>query len=98
MLFVSTFTAATGALVLLILAEKLSPLELGLIAGLGATITDFMIFHFIKDGLMGEIEDLYTYYGHSSFTILFILSNLCDGCFRFLAPSLSPLRSRMNLE
>ena len=65
MLFVSTFTAATGALVLLILAEKLSPLELGLIAGLGATITDFMIFHFIKDGLMGEIEDLYTYYGHS---------------------------------
>ena len=37
----------------------------GLIAGLGATITDFMIFHFIKDGLMGEIEDLYTYYGHS---------------------------------
>lgn len=34
--FVSTFTVATSALILLILAETLSPLEIGLIAGLGA--------------------------------------------------------------
>lgn len=35
-LFVSTFTVATGAVILLILAERLSPLEIGVIAGAGA--------------------------------------------------------------
>lgn len=58
-LFVSTFTVATGSLVLLILAEKLSPLELGLIAGLGAVVGDLAIFKFVKDGLAAEIELVY---------------------------------------
>lgn len=59
MLFVSTFTVATSALVLLTLAETLSPIEIGLIAGLGAVVGDMTIFHLIKDNLSREIEDIY---------------------------------------
>jgi len=62
-LFVSTFTAATGILILLVLAEKLVPLEIGLIAGLGAVVGDLTIFHFIKDGLLDEVEDIYNQLG-----------------------------------
>ena len=62
-LFVSTFTVATSALVLLILAERLSPIELGLIAGLGAVVGDLTIFHIFKDGLFDEIHDIYNRFG-----------------------------------
>lgn len=58
-LFVSTFTVATSALVLLVLAETLSPLEIGLIAGLGAVVGDMLIFNLIKDNLTNEIEEIY---------------------------------------
>ena len=60
-LFVSTFTVATSALVLLILAETLSPIEIGLIAGLGAVLGDMLIFRLIKDDLTYEIEDIYNH-------------------------------------
>lgn len=59
MLFVSTFTVATGAVILLVLAETLSPVEIGLIAGLGAMAGDFTIFHFVRDNLVGEIRQIY---------------------------------------
>ncbi len=59
MLFVSTFTVATGAVILLVLAESLSPIEIGLIAGLGAVIGDFTIFRFVKDDLVKEINLIY---------------------------------------
>lgn len=58
-LFVSTFTVATGAVILLILAEQLSPVEIGVIAGLGAVLGDFTIFRFIKDNLTQEIVSIY---------------------------------------
>lgn len=70
MLFVSTFTVATGALILLILAEKLSPVEIGLIAGLGAVAGDLTIFRFVKDSLIGEIEPLYEKLGGGHLTKL----------------------------
>ena len=57
--FVSTFTVSTSALILLILAETLSPLEIGLIAGIGAVVGDMIIFHLVRDNLSGEIEDIY---------------------------------------
>jgi len=60
-LFVSTFTVATSALVLLTLAETLSPIEIGLIAGIGAVVGDMMIFRLIKDNLANEIEDIYNH-------------------------------------
>lgn len=58
-LFVSTFTVATGAVILLVLAEKLSPIEIGIIAGFGAVVGDLTIFRFIKDGLLDEIKPVY---------------------------------------
>lgn len=58
-LFVSTFTVATGAIILLVLAETLSPVEIGLIAGLGAVVGDFVIFRFVKDDLAREITRIY---------------------------------------
>jgi len=63
MLFVLSFTAAIGAIILFILAEYLSPLEIGLIAGLGAMVGDFTMFRFVKDDLVNELEPLYERFG-----------------------------------
>lgn len=63
MLLVSTFTVTTGAIVLLVLAETLSPIEIGIVAGFGAVIGDLTIFHFIKDNLLGEITPIYNKMG-----------------------------------
>lgn len=62
-LFVSSFTFATGAIILLVFAEALNPIELALIAGLGGVTGDFFIFKFIKDGLSKEIELIYDNFG-----------------------------------
>lgn len=59
MLFVSTFTFATGAIILLVFAEVLHPIELALIAGLGGVAGDFLIFRYIKNDLTNEIELIY---------------------------------------
>lgn len=67
-LFVSTFTVATGAVILFILAEELSPLEIGLIAGFGAVVGDFAIFRFVKDNLISEIEPIYEKLGGNHLT------------------------------
>lgn len=67
-LFVSTFTVVTGAVILLVLAEKLSPIEIGIIAGLGAVVGDFTIFRFIKDNLLEEITPFYNRLGGSHLT------------------------------
>ena len=57
--FVSMFTVATSSLVLILLGKTLSPIEIGLIAGLGAAVGDLLIFHLIKDNLSNEIKDVY---------------------------------------
>ncbi len=69
-LFVSTFTAATGILILLVLAEQLSAIELGIIAGLGAVVGDLIIFRFIKDDLISEVEPIYEQFGGGHVTKL----------------------------
>jgi len=58
-LFVSTFTVATGAIILLVLAETLSPMEIGLIAGFGAVVGDYIVFRFVQDDLAREIKYIY---------------------------------------
>lgn len=63
LLFVISFTATTGAVILFVLAERLSPIEMGLIAGLGAVVGDLTIFRFVKDGLVEEVELLYNRFG-----------------------------------
>lgn len=64
-LFVWIFSMPTALLILLTLSQSgvLSPIEIGLIAGLGAVVGDLIIFKFVRDGLSGEIEEIYTKYG-----------------------------------
>jgi len=70
MLFVSTFTAPTGILMLLILARLYTPIEIGLIAGAGAVVSDVLIFHFVRNDLANELGDLYTRFSGSHFSHL----------------------------
>ena len=59
MLFTSVFTVGIGAVLLLIFAEQLHIVELAIIAGLGAVMTDLLIFSFIRSkGLTKEITRL----------------------------------------
>ena len=79
-LFVSTFTVATGVLILFTLAETLHPVEIGLIAGLGAVVGDLTIFRFVKDGLSGEIEDIYNYMDRKRHIKKYSIQNILTGC------------------
>lgn len=58
-LFVSIFTVSTGTVILLVLAEKLSPLEIGIIAGTGAVVGDYLIFRLVKNNLAKEVQIIY---------------------------------------
>ena len=63
LLFVSSFTFATAVVVLLVLAEKLNPYEIAMLAGAGGVLGDFLIFRFVKDGLAEEITPLFQKFG-----------------------------------
>ncbi len=56
--FVSTFTVAPAGYVLYKLAEVLHPVEIALLAGIGAMVGDYVLFRFIKDGLFEELAPL----------------------------------------
>lgn len=60
-LFVSTFTVATGSIMLLTLAERFSPIEIGIVAGLGGVLGDLIIFRFVKDNLAKEVRSIYNH-------------------------------------
>lgn len=63
-LFVSTFTVSIGTVILFNLAEYLNPLEIALIAGIGAVVGDMTIFQFIRTkGLVDEIKHFFHYFG-----------------------------------
>lgn len=57
--FVSTFTVFVGSVLLFTLAENLTVWEIGLVAGLGAVVADFLIFKFVKDNLVQEVQTIY---------------------------------------
>ena len=58
-LFVSTFTAAIGTVMLLFLVENLNPILLAIIGALGCVTGDLFIFKFIRnDGLNKELKSL----------------------------------------
>lgn len=59
MLYVSTFTAAIGILILLYLAETTPILPLSLVAGVGGVVGDFVIFKLIRTSLKEELNSLY---------------------------------------
>lgn len=62
-LFVSSFTVATSVLIIITLAETISPLKLSLIAALGSVFGDLIIFRFVKDNLSQEIKEIYKHIG-----------------------------------
>jgi len=53
--FVSTFTVAPAAVILYHLADTLHPIEVALLAGLGAMVGDYIIFRFMKDKVSEEL-------------------------------------------
>jgi len=56
--FVSTFTVAPAAVILFHLADTLYPIEVALLAGLGAMLGDYIIFRFMKDRVFEELMPL----------------------------------------
>lgn len=64
LLFSSTFTVSIGAVILMVIAENHSPLEIALIAGLGGATCDLLILRLIKNkGMVEEIKHLFHYLG-----------------------------------
>lgn len=63
-LYVSSFTVATGALILITLAEYMHPVEIAFVAAIGGVIGDFLIFTLIKDDLSSELYDLFVRFMH----------------------------------
>lgn len=62
-LFSSTFTVSIGAAILMLLAEVMNPLQVGIIAGAGGVIMDMLIFRFIRSkGLVVEIKHFFTFF------------------------------------
>jgi hypothetical protein len=63
-LFVSTFTVSIGTVILFNLAGYLNPIEIALIAGIGAVVGDTTIFKFVQvKGLVSEIKHFFHYFG-----------------------------------
>ncbi len=67
-LFVSAFTVITSIVIIAGLASKLSPLEIGVIGGLGAVVGDLTIFRFIRNDLIEEITPIYKRLGGNHIT------------------------------
>ena len=57
-LYAYAFTAAPAAAILLILAKEQNILFAGFIAGVGALLSDLVIFHFIRHGFKDEVQKL----------------------------------------
>ncbi|MFA5075962.1 MAG: hypothetical protein WC480_00920 [Patescibacteria group bacterium] len=58
MLYVYGFTAAPATVILLILAKGQNIILAGLVAGLGALVSDLILFKFIRHSFIDEIERL----------------------------------------
>jgi hypothetical protein len=69
-LFVLSFTAATGIVILLVLAEQLHPIEVTIVAGLGAVFGDVVIFRFVRDELVKEVSPIFKRFGGKHLTTL----------------------------
>lgn len=57
--FVSTFTVAPAAIILFNLAERLNLVGVAVLAGLGAMLGDYVIFHFMRDRVFEELRPLF---------------------------------------
>ncbi|MFA7301706.1 MAG: hypothetical protein WC069_05325 [Candidatus Shapirobacteria bacterium] len=59
MFFTSTFTVATGGLLLIGLSNTLNPILLIIFSALGAVTIDLLIFYIVKDNVVSEITPVY---------------------------------------
>lgn len=64
-LFVSTFGVGIGIVTLLVLAQNLNPFLIGVIAGTGGVLADFLLFRFVKDRLIDEVQPIYEQLDHN---------------------------------
>lgn len=63
-MFISTFTVAIGSVILLVLAESLSILEIAIVAGFGAVLGDLVVFKYVRNkGFIDEVGAIYKYFG-----------------------------------
>jgi len=70
LLFVSTFTAITGAIVLVTLANNFNPLIVALFGGLGALICNLIMLRVVKTEVTKEFLPLYKKFGNKHFKVL----------------------------
>lgn len=86
MFFVSVFTAAPAAAVLVELFEANSLLEVALAGGLGALLGDWVMFRFMRYHVANDLAYLLKHSGPRRLIAVFRLR-----CFRWLAPLLGAL-------
>ncbi len=60
MLFASTFTIASGGLIVMNLAHSVDPIILIIFGGLGAVSCDLIIFYFFKDKVTSHASSIYS--------------------------------------
>lgn len=71
MLLPSMFTAAPSIVLLYGFAEELDPYGIAVVAGLGAMLSDLIIFQFFRDNVVEELQPLFERVRHSRVTTLF---------------------------
>ncbi len=69
--FVSTFTAVPAAYVLFSLANNLHPVEVAILAGLGAMLGDYLIFRLMRDRVFDELRPILGKFQHPVLRELF---------------------------
>ena len=69
--FVATYTVVPAGYVLFELAKYQNALEVAVFAGIGAMLGDFIIFRFIRDRVMDEIQPLLSKVGNRKVRRLF---------------------------
>ena len=79
--FVSTFTVVPAAIVLFSIADTLHPALVALIAAFGAVAGDYLIFRFVRDGVIKEWEPILRKLGGTGVDCLF-----CSPFFAWFTP------------
>lgn len=67
MFFISTYTTIPATAVLFIFADKFDFWNLVLVSGAGASLGDYFIFRYVKDGLADELKDIFKRIGGNGF-------------------------------
>ncbi len=85
-IFVSTFTVVPAGLLLVALSQHFGLFATTLLAGLGATVGDFLIFRFLRDRVFEELKPIFMKLGVRRLADLFATPH-----FAWLAPVLGAI-------